>query len=1158
MQSKVISERLAKAKVRLDKKSSLSNPATYLQSQAIAPSLPLGEGRGGSPHQIGQHRESAPHSTTNQYQANAHPLPLGEGRGGAPLSIGQHREAAPHSSINQSPTIALSLPIGEGWGGAFLLLLFFFACGKSDPTVKTPTLFALKCTDDTGIRFANQVPDQAPNGLNIIQYLYYYNGGGVATTDLNGDQLPDIYFTSNLGPDALYINRGGFKFDTVPLPYPLNPATKWSTGVTYTDINCDGRTDIYVCQVGNYKGAQGRNLLYINEGNDAQGIPRFSEQAEKYGLALSAFCTQAAFFDYDRDGDLDCYILCHSVHSAGVYRDTAQTRKWDALAADRLYINDGKGHFTEVGQKMGLYGGIASYGLGLSISDFTGDNWPEIYVGNDFHESDYLYLNPGTRKLNSPIASANAIGHTSNFTMGTDAADINNDGRIDLLTLDMLPPDEYTRKASQPVDQLDIFEYKHKMGYDYQYPRNALQVNLGTDANGEPVFAEIAQYAGVEASDWSWSPLLADFDLDGLKDIFITNGIKRRGNNLDFLKFSAATDVQTKATDVQIAQQMPEGLVPNVAFRNAGNCRFSDVSAEWGLNSNTFSNGSAYADFDLDGDLDLVVNHLNATAEVFENTSKQANRILISLKGSASNSLAIGARVEVIQGALSQTFEVMPTRGFQSASDVKISCALTGKDTPNIRVSWPNGTYSEQQPRGISDNIKVQIDQADAQMQRPWSEPETQRMARRENLPKAQLKQPEYTRPEVTEKLVPWRSMLQNGKVKGNEKYTFTLGNQPQVVDLKTLATQKVQCEGEINCAAFCDIDGDGQQEILVGVRNIPAGSGLAILRQNKGVWQEDPNFYHRTDEIAVIAPADIDADGDQDLFLGCGHSDIAYGQSPRSHLLINNGKGVFTALDASALDGLDYTGMVRDAFWADMNRDKKLDLVVAGEWMPIKIFYQLEGRFRESVIPNTDGFWQCLTASDVNNDGLTDILAGNFGENTRLRVSDLAPARLLIGDRDGNGQNDPIVGYFHRGVQYVLPDRDLLASQMPMIKRKFPQYDAYAKAGFDQVFPPSANATSQQTLTATNSSSLAILNTGSQADWRVERLPEQLQWSSVHVIKPYKNGYLVGGNMFDVQPYLGRQDAAPIWLMQRMGENNWRIEVFDLIRGEVRDLSNY
>jgi enediyne biosynthesis protein E4 len=1096
-----------------------------------------------------------------------------------------------------------------------LLLLFipvilgcflFSACGKS-PVGASDTLFTLKSGHETGIHFANQVPDQAANGLNIIQYLYYYNGGGVAATDFNGDSLPDIYLTSNLGPDALYINRGDFKFDSVALPYPLNAASKWTTGVTYTDINSDGRTDIYVCQVGNYKSAQGRNLLYINEGNDAAGLPKFTEQAEKYGLGLRAFCTQAAFFDYDRDGDLDCYVLCHSVHSAGVYRDTAQTRKFDPLAADRLYINDGRGYFTDISQQIGLFGGIASYGLGISISDLDGDGWPDMYVGNDFHESDYLYLggpvrvsptprtspNPtlpsGERARNVPGISGKKSGkirgntasaqqtntesktspspsgrvgvrlrmvrlaHTSNFTMGTDAADINNDGRIDLLTLDMLPPDEYTRKSAQPVDQLDIFEYKHKMGYDYQYPRNALQINLGTDAQGAPFFAEVAQFAGVDATDWSWSPLLADFDLDGLKDIFITNGIKKRGNNLDFLKFNSNADLQRSATDLEIAKQMPEGLVKNVAFRNSGNCRFEDVSEAWGLNSNTFSNGSAYADFDLDGDMDLVVNHLNAKAQIFENTSKQANRLHMTLVGEGANTLALGARVEVVQGAQTQTFEVMATRGFESASDGKIVCGLPDKSAVQVRISWPNGEFSEQILDYQGGLQKHTIQQANALPKCTWAVPKGQTMAERENLPKAQLKQPDYVKQVVTEKLVPWRALHQNGKVKSVGRYTMILGNTPQVIDLQTNKTQKVICMGEINAAAFCDTDNDKRLELLVGVRNIPTGFGLRLLRQKGAVWLEDASFTRTTDEIAVIAPAPNDTDGILQVFVGYGQKTGAYGLAPESAIIKFDQKGVLEAPLKTIT-----TGMVRDAHWADLNQDKNLDLVVASEWQPIQIFYAENDSFRRTEISNSSGFWQCITTTDVNGDGKMDLLAGNLGENTRLRVSEKTPARLLVGDLDGNGQQEPIVGYFHHGVQYVLPDRDLLASQMPVIKKQFPQYAAYAKAGFEQVISPTANFSSAQNLQVTLSASLAFIQTDSPEKWQQERLPDAVQWSSVHCIKPYKNGYIVAGNMYDVQPYLGRQDASPIWFCKRNGDHDWSVEVFDLVRGEVRDLSQY
>ena len=523
----------------------------------------------------------------------------------------------------------------------FTPLLGLVACQKT----AAPPLFSALQPSATGIVFVNDLPEQTPEGMNIIQYLYYYNGGGVAAGDLNNDGRCDLYFTSNTGQNKLYLNRGDCHFDDVTATAGVGGTGSWKTGVTIADVNGDGWLDIYVCQVGDYKKFKGKNQLFINNGAAAGGLT-FTERAAEYGLDLTAFCTQAAFFDYDLDGDLDCFILCHSVHSSGSYRDTARSRRFDPLASDRLYRND-NGHFT---LQPGIGGGASGYGLGLVVGDLNGDGYPDLYVANDFHENDYLYYNMGGKYFREDVAGS--MGHTSNFSMGCDLADYNNDARPDLITLDMKPADEATLKASQPADAYDVYTYKHSLGYHWQFPRNNLQLNRGSQpAPDQNVhFSEIGQLAGVATTDWSWSALFADLDLDGWKDLYITNGIVRRPNDMDYLKFISSAETQKNATDLQLIEKMPAGAVANYAFRNRKDLSFEDVSQSWGLAQRGCSNGAVYADLDNDGDLDLVTNNLNAPAAVLRNNSTGANWLTLQFQGGGKNPFGIGATIKIWAG----------------------------------------------------------------------------------------------------------------------------------------------------------------------------------------------------------------------------------------------------------------------------------------------------------------------------------------------------------------------------------------------------------------------------------------------------------------------------------------------------------------------------
>ncbi len=1013
-----------------------------------------------------------------------------------------------------------------------------------------PTLFSALEPAVSGLDFANTLPDQTPDGMNIIQYLYYYNGGGVAAGDLNNDGRCDLYFTSNTGQNKLYLNQGDCRFQDITASAGVGGSGSWKTGVTIADVNGDGWLDVYVCQVGDFKKFKGKNQLFINNGAAANGLT-FTERAAEYGLDLVAFCTQAAFFDYDLDGDLDCFILCHSVHSPGSYRDTSRSRAFDPLASDRLYRND-NGHFN---LQTGCSGGSSGYGLGLVVGDLNGDGYPDLYVANDFHENDYLYYNLQGKSFREDVAGS--MGHTSNFSMGCDLADFNNDARPDLLTLDMKPEDEAVLKASQPVDAYDVYMYKHGVGYYWQFPRNNLQLNRGwAPVKGAPtgaptgrtsIFSEIGQLAGVSATDWSWSGLFADLDLDGWKDLYITNGIERRPNDLDYLKFISSAETQQQASDLQLIEKMPSGAVPNYAYRNSRDLTFEDVSQRWGLAQRGCSNGAVYADLDNDGDLDLVTNNLNAPATVLRNNTTGANWLTLKFQGEGKNPFGIGAVVKVWAGGQMQYYENQCVRGFQSSVAPVITIGLGQySQADSLQVSWPGGRA--QMLYQVAARQMLSLLQSAAMASR---KPALDDISLASQVVSAPV--PPLADDLIAEKLLPWSlhtqgptaavGQLSNGSnpnvLVGKQLYTRTASGALQVMSLPPLA-------GNITTVTVFDADGDVDVDLFLGTGNSADTALTDYLLLNDGAGhfnlspQALPNLHEHT---SCARAADFDGDGDLDLFVGGRAVGGAYGLAPHSFLLKNDGRGHFT--DASnLLPANGVLGMVTDAQWLDVDGDQRHDLVVVGEWMAVSILHNTGTGFEKTEVPASAGLWNCVRSMDVDGDGDPDLVAGNFGLNSNLRASPAEPLGLWIKDFDHNGSFDPILSYYRQGRNTVFADKDLLLSQLPMLRKQYVAYKKFSQSTFEEVFP---DALREQAIHREVQilASCWVENRG-RNDWALHAFPMIVQASPVFALLPGdfnadgKMDLLLGGNFYEVSPSIGRQDASFGALLLNDGHGNW------------------
>jgi len=1081
---------------------------------------------------------------------------------------------------------------------ALFLSSLIISCNNQKKQLQTP-LFGTLDSSFTHLNFINQL--RPTPQFNLFSYMYYYNGAGVGAGDFNNDGLIDLFFTANQGDNKLFLNKGALKFEDVTKKANIQQDSGWSTGVSVVDINNDGLLDIYVCKVGHYKTLKSKNQLLICKGINKEGMPFYKDEATEYGLDFSGFSTQATFFDYDGDGDLDMFLLNHSVNHDGNYAPRSNfLNTYDSLAGQKFYRNDlvksAKGktaiHFTDVTIKVGINGSKIGYGLGVAVADINMDGWPDFYVSNDFHENDYLYINlkNGTfREENNK-----RLMHTSQFSMGVDVADVTNDAYPEIISMDMLPDDPYMLRRSLAEDDYNIFQHKLLYGYSYQYARNNLQLNR---RNG--MFSEIAQYSGVHATDWSWAALWMDFDNDGNKDLFISNGIPKRMNDIDYINFVSNEEVQQKLRnntmedkDMALVNKFPEIKLPNKFYSNKGDLVFQDMEDSIENNHPTFSNGAVYADLDNDGDLDIVVNNINDAVLLYQNKAndkKNKPYTSIKLKGPENNVNAIGAKIILFATDGIHTYENNPVHGFQSSMLIPIHIGLENVNIDSAFLIWPDNSY--------------QAIQLNANQQSSFSY-------------SSKLAKFNYS----------WIASYHKTSVALTEDITSATGlnyehieNSFNEFDREALLPHMLTTEGP--ALAIADINHDGLDDVFFGASKtfhnavfLQTGNGKFIQTaqpemMKDSMWENvdaawvdvnndthvdlviasGGNEYYGKDQHllplvylndgkgnltrridaftniyitqSVVKPCDFNGDGFTDLFIGGRSEPWNYGLMPRSFLLLNDGTGKFVDVTSKYSKELLQPGMVTNAQWVDINNDGAKDLLLCYEWGGIDAFINNKASFTKKIITDKKGWWNFILPVDLDMDGDIDFVAGNFGLNSRLKASEKEPVSFYYNDFDNNGKKEQVLTYFLKGKEIPFATKQDLEKQMPALKKKFLYAEDFAKATLSTLFDADKLHDAAK-LSADYFSNTVFINNGN-LQFQAKPLPYEAQLSAfrdavvINANNDQLPDILIMGNFYENNIEIGRQDADFGTILINKGKGEFGYQPFSgiTVKGQVRHI---